>query len=516
MSHAPPNVVVLMSDQHRARTTGCYGETHVRTPHIDSLAEQGTLFEHAFCTSPLCGPARGSFFTGTHPHTNGLVTHPNSRHRSGRTYRPQRTAGIESLVGSLRDAGYQTHGSGYLGLTLYDGERSLEADHSFTGFETIGASSKDYAQQVGHEIARRYKRAHIHSEMWEPSYFNVEGEPFPYPDAQMYDSVIAEDATRFLDQRDTDRPFCLYVGFRAPHPPWCAPQAFHEQYDPDDIGALPDYQTPPPRDKPRRVIERHHYFDIPHYTEAMVRRSIAAYHAFVAYMDDCVGRVVSKLDELGLRENTLVIYCADHGDNLYRHGLVEKHTFYEDSIHIPLIFAMPGVVPAGRRTESLASIMDIMPTVLAMAGVPTPSFVEGRDLQPAFEGGTVRDCVMAEYYHTLDPCRMIRDHRYKYIHTEEDINELYDLVNDPDERINLAWYPQYAPLIERLEQRLLSDWEIPELPLHAAWNDLNERKQRQRLQGMDIIDPRPEPPAWVQRGPVESQADATSESTSAP
>jgi choline-sulfatase len=337
--------------------------------------------------------------------------------------------------------------------------------------------------------------------MWEPSYFNVQGDPFPH-DEQLYDEFVAESAREFLkNSADEDDPFCLYVGFRAPHPPWRAPPEFHEDYDPDDIDRLPDWQDPPMERKPRRLVERHQYFDVPHYSEEMVRRSIAAYHGFVSFMDDCVGRVLQQLEDSGLREDTLVVYLSDHGENLYRHGLCEKHTFYEDAIQIPLIFSQPGQLPTGQRTESLASIMDVLPTVLQLTETPCPDFVEGRDLRPAFYGDTVREHVYAEYYHTLDPCRMVRGERYKYIHTEEDINELYDIVEDPQERHNLAWYEQYADLVTEFEAAVMDGWEIPDLPIWGTWYDLNERKQNQHLEGLDLVDAYPEPPEWVSDGP---------------
>ena len=370
--------------------------------------------------------------------------------------------------------------------------RNLEHDQEFLGFESYGATGRDYIEQAGKDAASAYHKGRICSEMWEPSYANVEGEPFPFDEEKLWDGMIARNACEFLASRDADRPFAMYVGFRAPHTPWRAPKRFHEQYDPDDVGPLPDYTSPPPRDIPRRLIERHHYFDIPFYSEAMVRRSIAAYHAFVAYMDDCVGQVLAKLDELNLRDDTLVVYASDHGEQLYRHGLTEKHTFYEDSIRVPLILAGPGV-PRGRRVEALASLMDVMPTVLAMADVEQPGFVEGCDLRPGFEGRAVRDHVLAEYYHTLDPCRMVRDGRYKYIHTEEDVCELYDLAADPDERVNLAWRPGHRERVERMDQLALDGWEIPDLPIHAPWFDLHERKQRQLLRGDPILDVRPGP-----------------------
>jgi choline-sulfatase len=496
------NVVVIMSDQHRAGTTGCYGHDQVETPAIDGLADNGVCFENAFCTSPLCGPSRDSFLTGTYPHTNGSITHPNDRHRSGRTYRPQIREGIESLVGRLSDSGYRTHASGYVGSHFFRGDEELGRDPDFLGYDSWEMDYEEYEETVGEDVCRDYRLADIEGEMWEPGYFNVDGEPFPHDPDEMFDRQIAANACDFLEERGSDDPFFLYVGFRATHPPWRAPPTFHDMYDPADIDDLPEWTDPPIDGKPRRVVERHQYFDIPEYSEEMVRNSLAAYYGFVSYLDDCVGRVLDTLEAIGERENTLVVYTSDHGENLYRHGLCEKHTFYEDAIRIPLVFSAPDTLPTGTRTDSLASIMDVMPTVLSLTDTPVPEWVEGRDLRQACYGDSVRDHVAIEYYHTLDPSRMIRDHRYKYVHTVDDVNELYDLENDPDERINLAWYPAYADLVEEMNERVLEDWEIPDVPIWAQWADLNERKQRQRLAGLDITDARPEPPEWVREGPA--------------
>jgi arylsulfatase A-like enzyme len=483
------NVLFLMTDQQRMDTAGCYGHPIVQTPCMDALARTGVRMNNAFCVSPLCGPSRASVLTGTYPHTHGLVTHPNKRHRSGKPYRPQMQPGIGSLLVPLRDAGYSVHLSGYLGLHMYRGNREAGTDPQFNGATSMRAN--DYAALTNPETARQYNLAGIHSEMWEPSYFNVEGEPSKVPEQQMWDTLVADDVIAFLDEQDASKPFYAYAGFRAPHPPWCAPQRFHEMYDPDNIGPLPNY-TVQHKNKPRRLMERFDYFDIRHYDEQMVRRSIAAYYAFVSYVDHCAGRIVAKLEERGLRDNTLIIFSSDHGENLYRHGLCEKHSFFEDALRVPLIFSLPGVLPQGEQRDGLVENMDTLPTVLSMVGLDVPDFVEGRDLQPLMHEGTaVRDRVFAEYYHTLDPCRMVRDERYKYIHTEEDICELYDLELDPDERINLAWYPQYAQRVERMDALVMDGWEIPDVPIHAGWYDLNERKQKQRLKGMDIIDPRP-------------------------
>lgn len=498
MKKKTPNILVLMSDQHRQEITGCYGHPIVQTPNIDLLAAQGVCFENAYCTSPLCGPSRVSFMTGTYPHTNGAVNHPNDRHRSGKKYRPQIEPGIQSLVACLRDAGYRTHACGYTGFHHFRGEQDLDLDNEFLGFQTDGARKWQYPEMVGKDTARRYHMANTLTEMWEPSYANVEGLPFQGKEEEMWDSVAAKDAVEFINNTSSDEPFFLYCGFRAPHTPWCPPERFLSMYSPGNIGPLPDYKVKH-HHVPRRLQERFEYFDIAHYPEELVRRSIAGYYGFVSYMDDCVGRVLTALDERGVREDTIIVYLADHGENLYRHGLCEKHCFYEGSVKVPLIISWPGHLPEAQRAEALVSIMDVMPTLLKEAGLEIPDFVEGRDLHPVFRGESVQDYVFSEYYSTLDPCRMVSDGRYKYIHTEEDICELYDLKNDPEELVNLAWYPQYADLVEKYEKLVCADWEIPEVPVYAPWNDLNERKQKQLLKGLNIINTRPSPPDWAQR-----------------
>jgi choline-sulfatase len=288
----------------------------------------------------------------------------------------------------------------------------------------------------------------------------------------------------------------VYAGFRAPHPPWCAPPRFHELYDPNNIGEMPNYNVTF-RDKPRRVVERVNYYELWNLPEEMIRRSIAAYYGFVTYTDHCIGRLMTAIDEAGLGEDTLIVYSTDHGEMLYKNGICEKHTFFEDAVRIPLIMSYPGVLPVGQRSDALVSNIDILPTILTLAGIDVPPVVEGKDMHSTFTGGSIQDHIYAEYYHSLDPCRMVRDKRYKYIHTEEDICELYDLENDPLEQVNLAWYAQYSKRIHSMEKLVMDGWEIPEVPVWAAWNDLNERKQNLRLQAPDIIDPRPVPPDWI-------------------
>lgn len=187
-----------------------------------------------------------------------------------------------------------------------------------------------------------------------------------------------------------------------------------------------------------------------------------------------------------------MIYTSDHGENLFEHGLLKKHTLLDASLRIPLILRAPGIVPAGRTADGLIENIDLLPTAFGLIGQPLPADqpIEGRDFSAAVRGdaetGDLRDEVKAEFYQTLDPCRMLRTRRWKHVHTEGDVDELYDLGADPLERNNLAWSPGHAERFERMNARVLADWEIPDTPDHGAWRDLTERKQLQLRRGDPI------------------------------
>lgn len=493
-ANQPMNVLLLVSDQHRWNTAGYAGHPIVQTPHLDRLAASGLHYSNAYCAAPLCGPSRAAFLTGTHSHTNGILSHNNTRHRTGREHRYTLNPSVHSLVSDFARAGYDTLGAGFMHVD----KNVHNPDDPFgeLGFTKYRMSEADYVEAVGADVARRYNMARTGSEMWEHTYRNVEGDPFPHGEEKMYDTLITDACLDMLSEREGDKPFVMYAGYRAPHPPWCAPPEFHAMYDPDDIGELPNYNVRY-TDKPRRVIERVNYYELWNLPEEMIRRSIAGYYAFVSYLDHHMGRLIDGLEQRGLRENTLIVYTSDHGEMLYHNGICEKHTFFEGSVRIPLIMSLPGVIESGSQSDALVSNIDLLPTLMTMADLDVPDFVEGVDQTPTFSGGEVRDNLCAEYYHSLDPSRMVRDKRHKYIHTEDDICELYDLENDPQESLNLAWYEPYAEKVAAMDALVMRDWEVPDVPLWGTWNDLNERKQKLRLSGREIIDPRPALPDWA-------------------
>lgn len=483
------NVLFLMSDQHKASVSGCYGHPMIKTPNIDRIAKRGIKYDRAYCASPLSGPSRMACITGTYPNKNWNITHPNIRHRTGKKYDGQLNPITKSLVNVFQKQGYKTFGTGYSGLHYHiEGEEQPNEYYGFDIWKKLGMNKKREEQ---------YHKNNIHSEMWEPNYQNVDGNTWDFKDEVPFDTHVSNNICSFLESQDNSEPFFAYAGFRAPHPPWVPPKEFRDMYNKNDI-ELPDYKIEY-RNKPRRVMERLQYYDCRYYPEEVVRESMASYYGFVSYMDHCIGQILDTLEKRGLLENTLIIYSTDHGELLYDNGLCEKHTFFEGAVKIPLIFSAPGIIPENVSCEHLVENIDIMPTALGLAGLDIPSYCNGVDLNPTFHGDSVKNMVFSEYYHSLDPCRMLIRGKYKYIHTENDINELYDLENDSLEEHNLAFYPGYADICREMEQLVLRDWDIPEVPLYATWNDLNERKQNQLLNGLKIHNFRPKPPSWIKQ-----------------
>lgn len=501
MSKTYKNVLVLMSDQHKQTASGCYGSPWVHTPNIDSLAQTGVKFNRAYTTCPLCGPARAAMLTGAHPHVNGNVTHPNSRHRSGESYHAPLHNNVQSLALTFKEKGYQTYSAGYLGIHGYrDGKMLTEKD---MGFDKVEITQNDHVQAVGKDVANAYHRNGIHGEMWEPAYHNVQDNTWPYDESQLWDSMIADKAIAFLQSsaEQPEQPFFAHVGFRAPHTPWVPPKRFRDLYKPNDIGPIPNYSAEH-EDKPRRLLERFKYFDCHHYPEDLVRSSMCSYFGFVSFMDDCIGRILKELDRVGLREDTLIIYTTDHGEMLFEHGLCEKHCMLESTVRIPLIFSMPGSGHENTSSNALVENTDILPTALELCGIEIPRQQQdicGKSLIPSFSGSHVHERIYSEYYHSLDPTRMVFDGRYKFVYTLDDINELYDMENDPEEMHNLCFYPAYKDIATKMEQWALENWQRPDLPIYATWNDLNERKQLQLQNGLELMHHRPKAPDFVRQ-----------------
>ncbi len=459
------NLIFILSDQHKRDVAGCYGHPVVRTPNFDRFAERGTTFTQAYCQSPLCGPSRGSLITGMHCHTAGAFTQ----------YTPIRTDAA-TLGSVFRDAGYETAAFGKMHVIGETDDRDLGFTHRGLRYYTYDL--RDYIQAVGEEKANRYRSPY--QEFRRESY-NPTNRPLDLEDADVFDKLVVDRAIEFLQGAGPDR-FFLFVGLEKPHPSWYAPKEYHDLYSPADAVVPEDYNQPL-ENVPDSMIKRQKYLESHTYSEEEVRNCIAAYYANVSYLDSEFGRLLSAIERLKLNENTLIVYTTDHGEILFEHGWVQKHCFFESAVTVPLILANSSILAAGKNQDGIVSLLDLFPTLMDLFGLDRPSGLEGESLIPLIQGASdiSERAAYSEYYWTCDPSRMIRTPGWKYIYTQGELPQLYDMKNDPGERQNLATVIGYEDKCKELEQRVMAGWEIPDLPLELTAKEFRYRMKEEYL-----------------------------------
>lgn len=460
---ARPNVVTIVSDDQGPWALGCAGNDELLTPTLDQLAADGTRLDRFFCASPVCSPARGSLLTGRMPSAHGV--HDWIR---GEAYGVVDDQDVEYLDGLhttpevLADAGWTC---GYSGKWHLGTGRTPAA-----GFDFWYAHRTGDGPYVGAPIWQNGQRA------TEPRYLT---------------EAITQEALSFLRRQTaelTDTPFYLSVNYTAPHSPWVGqhPNRWLDLYADCDFASCP--QEPP-----------HPWFswEPGPVASAMAdpRPSLQGYFAAVTAMDAGIGELVAAVDTAGLAASTVVVFTSDNGFSCGHHGIWGKGNatwplnLWENSVRVPAIVRWPGRVRAGAVTTALASACDLHPTLLDLAGVPTPPdpHAAGRSLAPLLTDTSPspeRDLVVIfdEYGGT----RMARTADWKYIARFEGPDELYDLADDPDERHDRAGDPACRSRQQELSG-VLQDW----FSVHAestrdAWRrPVSGRGQLRPLPGDD-------------------------------
>jgi arylsulfatase len=466
MSDDRPNILWICTDQQRFDTIGALGNDHVVTPNIDRLIAEGVAFTHAYCQSPICTPSRVSFLTGqyasaVHVNGNGNATFP----------------GNSSLVTKLlADAGYDCGLIGKLHLSSAYGRVEERTADGYGYWQYSHAPRDDWP--TGHDYADwvRTQGADL-GELTK----SLEGVP-----AELHQTEwCAEKAIEFMTL-ERNGPWLASVNIYDPHPPFNPPQSYRDQFDP---AAMPgahfratdlvqqeqlagiDFQS---KGRPPSELDINSPIVPKTPTPGGVdeassggrddRTLQAAYYAMIKLVDDQVGRMLEALDASGQRHNTVVIFMSDHGEMLGDHGLIQKGCrFYEGLVRVPLILSWPGNFSAGLRSDALVELLDVMPTLMDLAGEPVPSRVQGRSLLPIVTGtadaAQHRDSVRCEYYDALDQpdgtfATMYRDGRYKLsVYHGHDLGELYDLEADPWEFANLWCDADHQELKMQLLQK---------------------------------------------------------------
>jgi len=442
------NVLFIISDQHKKAVTGCYGDEVVQTPNIDRLAEGGVRFENAYCQCPLCGPSRSAIMTGSHCHTCRGLTHTQL----------EAIRVVPTLGTVFREAGYVTGAIGKVHIRGEDEVRDLGFDDRQMRYYTYGY--RDYVDAIGAENVDKYNAYRKGATAPRRDVYNCTNEPIRMNEAMMYDALVVDRCVEFLEKHK-DEKFFLWAGLEKPHPEWYAPAEYHAMYDPAKM-TLPETLYEKPERIPKIPLERLRTID--NCTERQVRGALAAYYADVSYLDAKVGQLLAALERLGLAENTIIVYTTDHGEHLFEHGMVQKHCFYEAAVAVPLMITCPGIIPAGETREHIVSLVDLFPTWLDLTGIEHPGTLEGESLVSVIEGAAPTEgrTTFSEFYKWGMSERMIRTTEWKYVHTDGDVAQLYDVKKDPLERENLAGEKRYADVVKRLDARVHDGWEKPD------------------------------------------------------
>ena len=443
-----PNVVFIMTDQQNTNTLGCYGNSIIRTPHIDRLASEGALFERHYVSAPLCVPSRGSIWSSRYPHCNGVMVNDDDR-----------SVALEKDVLTFGDAakaaGYRC---GYFGK--WHVGRENVAQHGFTdGWWThLRGSYEQSLEESGFVFPKDSDRGSQRGLV-----------PFELA----HDTVVATKTIEFIEER-REEPFVVICSMRAPHDPYTGP--FNDLYDPADVPLPPtfreDFHDKPHaqlRGAPRDWFHRWIGSDPAAYDVEELRRIIARYWGLVHLVDTNVGRVLQCLDDLSLAGDTIVVFMADHGDMMGEHGLFAKGLFmYEGSNRIPCVIRWTGRIPAGRRVSWLSSAVDIVPTLLDLMGVPQPACMQGRSMRALWDhSDNHRDAVFAEIWEAYGcscPILSVRTERWKYNWYLADQDELYNMSEDPLETRNLAPLKEFRETLfgmrSRIERWLLETGDV--------------------------------------------------------
>lgn len=414
-----PNILLLFADDQRADTIAAWGNPAITTPNLDGLARRGFSFRRNYCfgsnSGAVCVPSRAMLL-------------------SGKTWfdLPKQLEGQELFPERLRKAGYRTFATG----KWHNGKPSLQRTFP-TGRSLFIGGMADHTKVPVVDIEQgEFTNSRIA--------IRFSSEEF------------AEAAIEFLNQDHEGRPFFCYVAFTAPHDPRNPPPEYRESY----------YRHPPPL--PANFLPEHPFDNgfaknlrdenLAAYprTASVIRDQLCEYYGSITHLDEQVGRILRTLEQRGLRDNTLVIYAADHGLALGSHGLLGKQSVYEHSMRAPLIVAGPGVPSAG-ETTAFTYLFDLTPTLLTAARVPLPDGLAGLDLAPIWRGerSSIRDSVFLPF---TDQMRAVREDRWKLIvYPPINQRQLFDLQNDSDEIQDVSTHPENQAEIQRL-LGLLDDW----------------------------------------------------------
>ena len=458
---APLNVLMVLADQHHASLLGVAGHPQVLTPNLDRFAATGVRFTNSFAQNTICTPSRVSILSGQYCHNHGYYG------LSGPV-----NPGLDNLFRHFRAHGYRT--AGYGKMHLPDSPRNWVADDvdvfadTYESAEGVTGESPflSHLERLG---LRRYEDSWHNEHEYGPGTISHDAMPSLLPYEHTQERWCADQAMELM-RADDDRPFFIQVAFQKPHHPLLPNRRFWDLYPqqidlPPTVHHDPAGRPPHFRDAWQRFHERAWDYGGPgESSEDGARRAWRGTLACVTQVDDVFGRLLRFLDEAGLAGNTIVIYSSDHGCYHGIHGIEEKAPgICSDSVcRVPMIWRVPGLA-AGVTSDALVEAVDMASTLPGLCGIAPMGCVDGCDIASLLAGGSdaVRDCAVTE-----NPwSKSVRWDRWRLVHYpramfhDGEYGELYDMHNDPNERVNLYRDPAYAEVAHE-GLRLLADWLI--------------------------------------------------------
>lgn len=451
-----PNILMVVSDQQRIDSVGAYGSKVCKTPNMDRVAAEGMRFDRAFTPTGLCSPVRCSLLSGVYPHEHRVLTnvglHP---------VRAQLEPKDDRMSAALKGAGYKM---GYVGK--WHVSKTDPTGFGYDDYVSLG-DYMDWRRGQGLDIPEGFS-----------NYLVQIGERDDAPPEMSRPAFLADNAIRLMDDyAGGDQPFFMRLDFHGPHFPNVVPEPYFSMYDPATISEWPNHADPLDGKPAVQRIKRKHWR-----TEGMPwadwARLIAAYYGEITLIDHQVGRVIDHLAELGLDENTLVIWTTDHGDTIGAHGICNKdYTMYEEIYRVPMVMRWPGVVkPDSVSSDYVHHFLDICGTVLDLTQTQVPEPFHGRSLLPILRGesappGWPRSafCEFHGSHMGLYSMRLLSTEDWAYVYHTNDIDELYDRQNDPWQMNNLVSDPAHADVLDTLKRQMVAWMSATNDHLHNEW-----------------------------------------------
>nr|WP_319509532.1 sulfatase [uncultured Draconibacterium sp.] len=409
-----PNIVYILTDQWRASAFGYAGDPNVKTPQLDNFAKEAVNFANAVSVCPVCTPHRASLLTGKYPTTTGMFLND--------LYLPDEELCMAEI---FKAEGYKT---AYLGKWHLDGHGRI--------------NNVEPERRQGFDYWKALECSHDYNNM--PYYSNEDPEMKYWKTYSPF--ALAKDAKQYLtDNASSDQPFLLFISVATPHFPHnSAPQKYKDMYPLEDLKFAPN---------------------VPEEKKSALRKELQGYYAHCTATDEAIGRVLSKMKELNLMENTIVVFTSDHGEMMGAHGVrvYTKQLAWDESMRVPFLIHYPGINEnKGVVVNAPINTPDILPSLLGLANLQIPETIEGENLaELVLNPNTDVDraalvmnlCPFTREY-KYPEYRAIRTKQYTYARTLEGAAKLFDNLNDPYQMINLVDQPEFASLQQELDAKL--------------------------------------------------------------